>query len=57
MFEKQFGNVKLRTLEYKLELHKQKLKASYAKLKYQKILHQRKGINRQFSDNLRQVFC
>ena len=38
-------------------MHKQKLKASYAKLKYQKILHQRKDINRQFSDNLRQVFC
>ena len=34
MFEKQFGNTKLRTLEYKLELYKQKLKVSCAKLKY-----------------------
>ena len=51
MFEKQFGNTKLRTLEYKLEMHEQKLKASCAKLKYQKILHQRKVINLQFSNN------
>ena len=47
MFEKQFGNTKVRTLEYKFELYKQKLKASCAKLKYQKILHQRKVIKRQ----------
>ena len=39
MFEKQFGNTKLRTLEYKLELYKQKLKGSCAKLKYQKIYY------------------
>ena len=51
MFEKQFGNTKLRTLEYKLEMHEQKLKASCAKLKYQKMLHQRKVINLQFSNN------
>ena len=56
MFEKQFGNTKLRTLEYKLELYKQKLKASCAKLKYQKILYQRKVINCQFTNNPRQVF-
>ena len=59
MFEKQFGNTKLRTLEYKLELYKQKhlLKTSGAKLKYQKILYQRKVINCQFANNPRQVFC
>ena len=56
MFEKQFGNTKVRTLEYKIELYKQKLKASCAKLKYQKILHQRKVIKRQFPNNPRQVF-
>ena len=56
MFEKQFGNTKLRTLQYKLELYEQKLKASCTKLKYQKVLHQRKVINRQFSNNPRQVF-
>ena len=56
MLEKQFGNTKLQTLEYKLEVYKQKLKASCTKLKYQKMLHQRKVINRQFSNNPRQVF-
>ena len=56
MFEKQFGNTKVRILEYKIELYKQKLKASCAKLKYQKILHQRKVIKRQFPNNPRQVF-
>ena len=44
MFEKQFGNTKLRTLEYKFKLYKQKLKPSCAKLKYQKIFPQMKGI-------------
>ena len=57
MFEKLFGNTKPRTLDYKLELYKQKLKESCAKLKYQKILYQRKVINRQFANNPGQVFC
>ena len=56
MFEKQFGNTKLQTLEYKLELYKQKLKTSCAKLKYQKILHQWNVINCQFSNNPQEVF-
>ena len=56
MFKKQFGNTKTRTLEYKLEVHKQKLRASSDKLKYQKTLHKRKVINRQFANNPRQVF-
>ena len=56
MFEKEFVNTKLQTLEYKLEVYKQKLKASCAKLKYQKMLQQRKVINRQFSNNPRQFF-
>ena len=55
--KKQFGNTKLGTLEYKFEVHKQKKKASYANLKYQKILHQEKVINCQFENNLQQVFC
>ena len=56
MFEKQFGKTKLRTLEYKLELYKQKLKPFCAQLKYQKIIYQWKVINRQFANNPRQVF-
>ena len=46
----------MRTLEYKLEVYKQKLRASSDKLKYQKTLHKRKVINRQFANNPRQVF-
>jgi len=33
MFEKKFGSTRLRTLEYKLELLKQKLKGSSARQK------------------------
>ena len=53
MFEKQFGNTRLQTLNLNCI---NKMKASRAKLKYQKILHQRKVINRQFLNNSRQVF-
>lgn len=48
MSQKQLRNRELPTLEYKLEVYKQKLKASCTMLKYQKLLQQRKVINRQF---------
>ena len=48
MSQKQLRNRELPTLEYKLEVYKQKFKASCTMLKYQKLLQQRKVINRQF---------
>jgi len=57
MFEKKFGSTRLRTLEYKLELLKQKLKGSSARLKYQTKLHQRKVINRYSRTTLVKYFA
>ena len=56
LFERKFGNTRIRTLEFKLSMLKQKLKASCEKLRYQNRLHQRKIINRQFVNNQKKVF-
>ena len=50
-FRKKYGNTKQKTLDFKLTLLKQELKATCKKLKTQKRNHERKPINRRFFYN------
>ena len=54
--ERKFNSSNLRQLEYRLESLKHKLKATAAKLKYQKKLYERKQINRRFSSNPKYIY-
>ena len=55
-FQKKYGNIKTRILEYKLALLKHDLKATYTKFKYSKRKYQHKTINRSFSKNPKGVY-
>ena len=55
-FRKKYGNTKQRTLDFKLTLLKQELKATCKKLKTQKRNHERKSINRRFFNNPKGVY-
>ena len=55
-FRKSFGNTKLKTLEYRLQLCKHELEACSEKLKYEKLKRARQTINRQFSCDQKSVF-
>ena len=54
--KKWFGNGKVRTLEYKLCVLKQDLKALSEKLKYKKVQNARKSMNRLFHANPKAVY-
>ena len=55
-FRKKYGNTKQKTLEFKLTLLKQELRATCKKLKTQKRNYKRKLINRKFFNNPKSVF-
>ena len=55
-FRKKYGNTKQKTLDFKLTLLKQELKATCKKLKTQKRNHERKLINRRFFNNPKGVY-
>ena len=55
-FRKKYGNTKQRTLDFKLTLLKQELKATCKKLKTHKKSHERKSINRRFFNNPKGVY-
>ena len=50
-FQKEYGNSKTRTLEYQSALLKHDLKATCTKFKYIKRKHQRRTINKTFSND------
>ena len=53
-FQKKYDNTKTRTLEHKLALLKNDLKATCIKLKYSQRTNQRKTINRSFQKTLKE---
>ena len=55
-FQKKYGITETRTLEYKLTLLKNDLRATCTKFKYIKRKHQRKTINKTFSKDTKGVY-
>ena len=53
---KKYDNTKQKTLDFKLTLLKQDLKATCKKLKTQKTNHEKKSINCRFFNNLKGVY-
>ena len=55
-FKKMFGNTKLGTFKYKLQLDKQDLKACTGRLRYERTKKERFDINRRFAIDPKSVY-
>ena len=51
-----YGNTKMTTLQFKLKIHQQELKATTEKMRYQKRLNERKFINKKFHTNPKVIY-
>ena len=51
-----YGNTKMKTLQFKLKIRQQELKATTEKMRYQKRLNETKFINKKFHTNPKVIY-